>query len=467
MESIDITPFDTILYKPPQRSEEDWSYSNLRPAQTLWGPHGYHRYPAKFIPQLVRKIIDENSQPGDMIGDPFLGSATTGVEALRSGRMFWGSDINPVALLISQAKCSPLEPKSLDISWQKLEYVLGKVPTIGRRTLTEEEKREIISIDIAHASHDERMAYWFPKTYYYSLQMIFHHILEIQELRLRAFYLCAFSNILRNCSIWLSGSTKPQKDINKILGDPPVVFAKQCRDMIKRNRIYWDDITNNSIVSPNCFPERSSLHLADVKELPLQTGSLDLLVTSPPYATCYEYTELHQLTELWLNEYHMIGVDKWQKSCIGSRSCSQRNSSSQEKKTTNSQIADSVLNSLDIMAVEKKSNGVARDARALRRYFQDMYLTLKEFSRVVAPNKILALVIGNSYKRGLCIPTSDAITEMAVLHRFALERKITRKVPGRVLVSTRDRKTGRFSSIANSDTQVYPEEDILIFKRLS
>lgn len=85
----------------------DWSFANLKPSQTLWGPHGYHRYPAKFIPQLVRRLIESYSTANSLVGDPFLGSATSGIEALRTGRAFWGADINPVALLISEAKCNP------------------------------------------------------------------------------------------------------------------------------------------------------------------------------------------------------------------------------------------------------------------------------------------------------------------------------------------------------------------------
>jgi len=43
---------------------------------------------------------------------------------------------------------------------------------------------------------------------------------------------------------------------------------------------------------------------------------------------------------------------------------------------------------------------------------------------------------------------------------------MVRQVPVRVLVSTRDKKTGRFSSSAQSDAQVYPEEHVLIFRRI-
>lgn len=64
-------------YTKKRQKNNDWSFSELTQGQTLWGPHGYHRYPAKFIPQLVRRIIDEYSTTGSLIVDPFVGSATT------------------------------------------------------------------------------------------------------------------------------------------------------------------------------------------------------------------------------------------------------------------------------------------------------------------------------------------------------------------------------------------------------
>ena len=39
---------------------EDWSFAHLKREETLWGPHGYHRYPAKFIPQLVHRYTPKN-----------------------------------------------------------------------------------------------------------------------------------------------------------------------------------------------------------------------------------------------------------------------------------------------------------------------------------------------------------------------------------------------------------------------
>ena len=65
---------------------DDWTFAHLKREETLWGPHGYHRYPAKFIPQLVHRIIDAYSAPNELVGDPFLGSATTGASTISSRR---------------------------------------------------------------------------------------------------------------------------------------------------------------------------------------------------------------------------------------------------------------------------------------------------------------------------------------------------------------------------------------------
>lgn len=77
----------------------------------------------------------------------------------------------------------------------------------------------------------------------------------------------------------------------------------------------------------------------------------------------------------------------------------------------------------------------------------------------------MVLIIGDSRKRGVTIPTSAALCDMAIAAGFTLERRIVRKIPARVLTSTRNQVTGRFSSTASSDSRAYPEEDILVFVR--
>lgn len=446
---------------------EDWSFAGLKRVETLWGPHGYHRYPAKFIPQLVRRIIERYSEVGALVGDPFLGSATTGVEALRTGRRFWGADINPIALLVSQAKCTPLAPQLLAYHAERLYMCLENVTEVGRRTLTQEEKDKIVAINIARATTEQRFQYWFPEAFSIPLREILCLIMTVPEPAVRCFFLCAFSNILRGCSIWLSGSTKPQKDLTKTLQNPIKAFRTQVRDMIRRNQVYWDDLVQNHL-DTETGADRIQLGLQDARQLPLSEGELDLIVTSSPYATCYEYIEIHQLSQIWFERHGILKVNNFQRACIGGQSVSQKDRDQPTRVlATGSPAADEALSQLMKLSVGKLANPVSREVRALRYYFQDMHRVIQEFARVLAHNKYLVLIIGDSCKRGVIIPTSSALQEMAESAGFCLEEKIVRRIPARVLVSTRDAVSGRFSSTADSDTQVYPEEDILILRRVA
>ena len=97
-----------------QETDESWSFKELGRAQTSYLTHDYHKYPAKFIPQLAERLIKDNSQPADLICDPFMGSGTTMVEAILNSRRSYGTDINPVSVLITKAKTTPIEPGFLN-----------------------------------------------------------------------------------------------------------------------------------------------------------------------------------------------------------------------------------------------------------------------------------------------------------------------------------------------------------------
>jgi DNA modification methylase len=447
----------------PTIPDDSWSFAQLARTETLWGPHGYHKYPAKFIPQLVRRIIEEYSQEGDLVGDTFLGSATTGVEAIRCNRRFFGADINPVATFISKAKCTPIPPARLDREWERLFEKLEVLPRLGRRFLSPAEKEAIQAIDIAHADASERFEYWFPATQAAVLEKILKLILKLRGKRVRTFFLCAFSNILKTCSIWLSGSTKPQKDLKKRLSDPVSTFCRQVRDMIKRNKVFWEDLAK-IYDNPAEVVERCIIQVKDARRLPLDDGELDLLVTSPPYATCYQYIELHQLTQIWFERHDLLQSVRLQRHCIGGKGRSTRRKLGQVM-PTGSPSADQALLRLANKGDKSTASAVRQEVRSLRAYFLDMKDVIQEFARVVKAGKYFVLVVGDSCKRGVMIPTSTAITEMASTAGFDLEHKIVRKVPGRVLVAKRNQTTGRFSSTEESDIEAYPEEDVLIFKR--
>jgi len=122
--------------------DPEWAFAHLTQAQTSYATHGYHRYPAKFIPQLAARLIEDYSRPGDTVLDPFMGSGTALVEAKRLGRPSIGVDINPVAHLIATAKVRALEPHLLGEAnacvWERLASPLqpSRLARRGRRSTT-------------------------------------------------------------------------------------------------------------------------------------------------------------------------------------------------------------------------------------------------------------------------------------------------------------------------------------------
>jgi len=75
--------------------------------------HNFHSFPAKFPPQLPCKCIQELTAPQDRVLDPMTGSGTTVLEALLLGRHGIGFDIDPLALLITRVKTTPLDAAEL------------------------------------------------------------------------------------------------------------------------------------------------------------------------------------------------------------------------------------------------------------------------------------------------------------------------------------------------------------------
>ena len=58
--------------------------------------HGVRRvHPTQKPIKLMEEIIDQFTKPGDTVLDPFMGSGTTGVACVRTGRNFIGIEIDP------------------------------------------------------------------------------------------------------------------------------------------------------------------------------------------------------------------------------------------------------------------------------------------------------------------------------------------------------------------------------------
>ena len=61
-------------------------------------------HPTQKPVKLIRQIIEDYTQPGDTILDPFMGSGTTGVACVQTGRNFIGIEIDPTYFAIAERR---------------------------------------------------------------------------------------------------------------------------------------------------------------------------------------------------------------------------------------------------------------------------------------------------------------------------------------------------------------------------
>jgi len=66
--------------------------------------HNFYRYPARFSPEIARAVIEELTDPGDLVVDSFVGGGTSVIEALALGRDALGTDISTLASFVARAK---------------------------------------------------------------------------------------------------------------------------------------------------------------------------------------------------------------------------------------------------------------------------------------------------------------------------------------------------------------------------
>jgi site-specific DNA-methyltransferase (adenine-specific) len=96
--------------------EEMKAYNHGKQMKTVWtipSPSRqekiYGKHPTQKPIELLRRIVLASSNPGDVVLDPFAGSATTGVAALKTGRQFVGIELSPEFVMLSTNRLNAIE----------------------------------------------------------------------------------------------------------------------------------------------------------------------------------------------------------------------------------------------------------------------------------------------------------------------------------------------------------------------
>jgi DNA modification methylase len=401
-----------------------------------YASHNIHSFPAKFPPQLPRKFIEGLTTPGDVVLDPMMGSGTTVLEAYLSGRHGVGFDIDPLAFMLTKAKVTPLNARLI-------AQVGGKI--LEQAQLAAREQRHELVRELENrwdSKTRDFIDYWFAPETQIDLLALMTEIEQIEDAELRTFFALAFSAIIITKSggvslafdlahtrphrakvvIGTSGevilgsklagsSSRRVRFLTKTLRSPFREFEKRVEQNLSGLRESNSDGVQpylEGLFEPE--PGRIEPHIAlgNAQGLPLDDDSIDLIVTSPPYASnAIDYMRAHKFSLAWMG-YPVDELGQKRREYIGGEAVTGFDFEDLPDKTRQV-VAD--ISDRD----EKKS-------RVLRRYFSEMARTLREMFRVLRPGKAAIVVVGSSVMRGRNTETHTCLAEIG--------RQIGFEIPG-------------------------------------
>jgi site-specific DNA-methyltransferase (cytosine-N4-specific) len=393
--------------------------------------HELHSYKGRYYPQLIKPLINTLDGSSKTVLDPFVGCGTTLIESKLASMNSIGVDLNPIACFISQVKmkCFDIDSKSVVDEINRILPLLRREISVLQtrgQTYLESFLGEIASIGVSATPllSAKTVSGWFSPGVLEELLLIRSNLEQIENSDVRDFALLALSSIVKRVSNWDPGSIRQQ-------------LAKTPRHDVRVLEIFRERLERNismlkafeSIRGRLSFdPEVTSKILqGDSRKLDsIADGSIDMVITSPPYATALPYIDTDRLPMYVMGLLRYGSINSIKNMMIGERDISDRERTGLETEFLDDyeglnlpsdakELIRRLLNSNGESKVGFRRRNVPAN---LYRYFRGMRDVISEMKRVLKPSGRVAIVIGDNFTMAggttkVEIPTTRILKEIA------------------------------------------------------
>lgn len=387
---------------------------------TLYATHGLHAFAAKCPPPLVRYALRYYSKPGDLVLDPMVGSGTALVEAQLMGRNSIGYEIDPLAQLIAQVKSREIDDVNIEQAQKQVSHRATRDWTLLRSV------RVPAAVQARSGPPDfPNRDYWFEPDVAAALSLLSHHITVVETTEpTRAFLWVAFSSlILARTSVANARDIIHSRHHYWKHPTPPDVLGR-FEARVNQMRKQMADFRQRCEEAP--LAAKAKVYLGDARCLGLPSASVDLVFTSPPYATALDYPRAHFLAIPWMATALNVDLASY-------RANAPNYVGSQQGKLNGSLVIDQGLDSLKqtcaVLRELDKTSG--REAKLCHRYFVDMQAVLSEIARVLKHGRHAVIVVCPSHIRRVAVPTHEVFVEMVHPLGLRLARQHIRTISER------------------------------------
>jgi site-specific DNA-methyltransferase (cytosine-N4-specific) len=321
---------------------------------TSYLTHSLHPYPAKFPPQLPKKILENYAIKGQTVLDPFCGSGTTLIEARIFGANAIGVDVNGLAVLLSKVKATPLTEPQLSAVKEFISKIENEISN------WRSEQRPKLKI-----KEFEGQEHWFQNNVSEEITFLLNEISKQTNIDVQNFLKIVLSSIIVRVSNQDSDTRFAAIEKKVLNGYTLESFCKKAKEYNSR-MAEFSRLVNDTT--------KLQVYNADSRNLDfILDNSIDLIITSPPYANTYDYYLYHKFRMRWLD----LDVKFAQYNEIGSR---REYSSLKEKK---------------------------------EKWNEDLIKCFSEMHRVLKPNHFAFIVIGDSVIKKELIKIEKEIFDFA------------------------------------------------------
>ena len=366
----------------------------------ILGRDSVHPFPARMAPGLALDVIAEHRMPLRIL-DPMSGSGTVLAVASSKGHHAVGVDLDPLAVLISRVWTTAIDPEAVqDTARAVLEH--------ARRIFASLPTRDAYPRN-ADSETRQFTRYWFDDYARRQLVSLATAIDRTRDNTICEALWCAFSRLIitKQSGASLAMDLSHSRPHRKFKRAPTKPFGKFLSAVDR--------------VATNCVDRRSPargpathVYEGDARRLDIRDGSVDLVVTSPPYLNAIDYLRCSKFSLVWMG-YSVGELRRLRSTTVGTEV---------GMDARDDQEIQRILSELELQPKLQ-----VRQEALLARYINDMQRTLSETSRVLTSNGRAVYVVGENTVRGTFIRNAMIVEAVAGIAGLRCTSRRSRDLP--------------------------------------
>jgi len=365
------------------------------------GRNPIHPFPARMAPGIALAALGESETPLRVL-DPMTGSGTVLAVARAYGHRAFGVDIDPLAVLLAgvwtrTVDVERVRDKAAEVLNRARSAFTQLPPSQAYPAGSDEETREFIR-------------YWFDDYARRQLAALADAICRIRNNATRDVLWCGFSRLIiaKQAGASLAMDLSHSRPHRKFVYAPVKPF--------NRFETAVDAVVANCPQSgAGPMGPATVVKQGDARKLGVASGTMDLVLTSPPYLNAIDYMRCSKFSLVWMG-YTVEELRKIRGESVGS-----------EASTEEALDADWVRT---VIRRLRLNPGLAvRDHALLSQYVWDMGRAMAEVSRVLRKGGRAVYVMGDSTVRGTFIRNSSIIAAVAENHGLERTSRQSRTLP--------------------------------------